>query len=470
MSRRGTTSRETDWLTVFLYFGLVLVGFLMIYAVGYVDSPEMFDFSAKHGAHLMWIGISLIAGLAAVITDARFYKVFAYPIYGIGILLLVLVLFLGKDIAGARSWFELPFGIGRFQPSEFAKFATCIALAAYLSTLNITLTKGMKHRMYAIGIIILPVILIIIQGDAGSALVFTALFLVLFRAGMPAILYMLGSIVAILSVIALIFKPLTILAILLLFFSIVYIGNMKTRQLWWLLGFTMLATVTVLGFRYDMIEYALTLDGVAILLLKTLTWQERRGQLVTFVSVILVASIAYSLSVNYAFNNLLQSHQQDRINVWLQPSKSDPLGAAYNLDKSKTAISAGGLTGRGFRQGQITGLKYVPEQSSDFIFCTVGEEHGFFGTATLILLYISLILRITFIAERQREDFTRYYAYGIASILFFHFFVNIGMTMGVMPIIGIPLPFISYGGSSLLSFTILLAVLIKLDSTRLTRN
>jgi len=442
----------------------------MIYAVGYVDAPRMFDFGAKHGTHLVWIGISLVAGVAAFITDARFYKVFAYPIYGISVLLLILVFLFGKEVAGARSWFELPFGVGRFQPSEIAKFATCLALAAYLSTLNVTLAKGMKHRMYALGIILLPMALIIIQGDAGSALVFVALFLVLFRAGMPAILYMLGTIVAILSVIALIFKPLTILAILLLFFSIVYIGNMKTRQLWWLLGFTVLTTVTVLGFRYDMTEYVLALDGVAFLLLTTLAWQGRQGQLATFVSIVLVASIAYSLSVNYAFNNFLEPHQQDRINVWLQPSKSDPLGAAYNLDKSKTAISAGRLTGRGFLQGQITGLKYVPEQSTDFIFCTVGEEHGFFGTATLIFLYIALVLRIAFIAERQREDFTRYYAYGLASILFFHFFVNIGMTMGVMPIIGIPLPMISYGGSSLLSFTIMIAVLVKLDSTRLTRN
>ncbi len=470
MSRRGTTSRETDWLTVFLYLGLVLVGFLMIYAVGYVDTPKMFDFGAKHGTHLIWIGISLTAGVAAVITDARFYKVFAYPIYGISVLLLVLVFLFGREIAGARSWFELPFGIGRFQPSEITKFATCLALAAYLSTLNINIAKEMKHRLSALGIILLPMALIIIQGDAGSALVFAALFLVLFRAGMPAILYMLGTIVAVLSVIALVFKPLTILAILLLFFSIVYIGNMKTRQLWWLLGFTILTTITVLGFRYDMTEYVLALDGVAFILLTTLAWQGRQGQLATFVGVILVASIAYSLSVNYAFNNFLEPHQQDRINVWLQPSKSDPLGAAYNLDKSKTAISAGRLTGRGFRQGQITGLKYVPEQSTDFIFCTVGEEHGFFGTATLIFLYIALIMRIAFIAERQREDFTRYYAYGLASILFFHFFVNIGMTMGVMPIIGIPLPLISYGGSSLLSFTIMLAVLVKLDSTRLTRN
>jgi len=470
MSRRGNTTRETDWITVFLYLGLVLVGFLMVYAVDYIDAPEMFDFKSKHGAHLMWIGISLVGGMAAIIVDERFYRMFAYPIYGLGILLLILVLLFGKEIAGSRSWFELPLGIGRFQPSEFAKFATCLALAAYLSTLNISLVKNIQHRLYALGIILLPLVLILIQGDAGSALVFTALFLVLFRAGMPAIIYMLGTIVAILSVIALLFDAWSILAILLLFFGLVYIGNLKDRQIWWLLGFTILTTMTYFGFQYGIVKYVLALDGVALLLLSVLMWQLKKGQLVGLVSVVLVLSIGYALSVNYAFNNLLQPHQQDRLNVWLRPSTVDPLGAGYNLDKSKTAISAGGLTGRGFLQGQVTHLKYVPEQSTDFIFCTVGEEHGFFGTATLILLYIGLIMRIIYLAGRQRENFTRYYAYGVASILFFHFFVNIGMTMGVMPIIGIPLPLISYGGSSLLSFTILLAVLIKLDSTRLSRN
>jgi len=470
MSRRGNTTRETDWITIFLYLGLVLVGFLMVYAVGYIDSPEMFDFSSKHGAHLIWMGISLVGGIAAIIIDERFYRMFAYPIYGLGILLLILVLLFGKEISGARSWFELPLGIGRFQPSEFAKFATCVGLAAYLSTLNVSLVKNMQHRLYALGIIMLPSILILLQGDAGSALVFTGLFIVLFRAGMPAILYMLGGVVAVLSVVALLFDAWTILGILLLFFSLVYIGNLRDRQIWWLVGFTVLTTMTYFGFQYGMAKYVLVLDGVALLLLSVLTLQRKKGQLVSLVSVVFVVSIGYALSVNYAFNNIFQPHQQDRINVWLKPSTIDPLGAGYNLDKSKTAISAGGLTGRGFLQGQVTHLKYVPEQSTDFIFCTVGEEHGFFGTATLITLYILLIMRIIHLAERQRENFTRYYAYGVASILFFHFFINIGMTMGVMPIIGIPLPLISYGGSSLLSFTILLAVLIKLDSTRLTRN
>ncbi len=470
MSRRGNTTRETDWITIFLYLGLVLVGFLMVYAVGYVDAPEMFDFNSKHGSHLIWMGIAFVGGIAAIIIDERFYRVFAYPIYGLGILLLVLVLLFGKEIAGSRSWFELPFGIGRFQPSEFAKFATCLALAAYLSTLNISVVKNIQHRLYALGIILLPMGLILLQGDAGSALVFTALLLVLFRAGMPPVLYMLGVVVAILSVIALLFAPLTILGILLLFFSLVYIGNLKDRQIWWLLGFTVFTTMTYMSYQYGVLKYMIVLNGMALLLLSALMIQQKKGQLVTLISVVLVLSVGYTLSVNYAFNNILQPHQQDRLNVWLRPSTIDPLGAGYNLDKSKTAISAGGLTGRGFLQGQVTHLKYVPEQSTDFIFCTVGEEHGFFGTATLILLYIALIMRVIHLGERQRENFTKYYAYGVASILFFHFFINIGMTMGVMPIIGIPLPLISYGGSSLLSFTILMAVLIKLDSTRLSRN
>ncbi len=468
MSRRGQTTRETDWITIILYLILVSVGFLMVYSVGYSKTPEMLDFSTKHGNQLLWIIISLVIGLFTIILDARFFRIFAYPIYGFAMILLLAVLLFGVEIAGSRSWFDLP-GMGRLQPSEFAKFATCLGLAAFLSGFNVSISRNTKQRWQAIGIIVIPIGLIFLQGDAGSALVFMALFLVLFRAGMPAMLYMIGGVIAALSVLALLFEPLTILAILLLFFSLVYIANFKEKQIWWLLAFTVLVTVTWLGFQYDIVQYVLALDGTMLLLLMVIAWQSKRRQLVSLVSGILVLSALYSFSVNYAFNNILEPHQQNRIKVWLKPSEVDRLGAGYNLYQSKRAIGSGGLTGRGFLRGQITQLNYVPEQSTDFIFCTVGEEHGFFGSAVLILLYIGLILRITFIAERQRELFTRYYAYGVASILFFHFFVNVGMTMGVMPIIGIPLPLVSYGGSSLLSFTILLAVLIKLDNTRLTR-
>jgi len=282
-------------------------------------------------------------------------------------------------------------------------------------------------------------------------------------------LYMIGGIVLALSVIALLFEPLAILGILFLFFMLVFVGNFRERQLWWLFAFTGLVTMTYLGYQYDIMEYMLALDGTVLLLLAVLLWQRKRGQLVGLIMGILVMSVLYAFSVNYAFNNILEPHQQDRLNVWLKPDEVDRLGAGYNLHQSKLAIGSGGLTGRGFLNGQITRLKYVPEQSTDFIFCTIGEEHGFIGSIVLIGLYIALILRITFVAERQREVFSRMYAYGVASILFFHFFINIGMTMGVTPIIGIPLPLVSYGGSSLLSFTILLAVLIKLDNTRLTR-
>ncbi len=468
MSRRGQTTRETDWLTIFLYLGIVGIGFLMIYAVGYSEHPDVFDFSAKHGVQLRWIGISLVVGIFTLILDARFFRFFAYPIYGFSVLLLVAVLLFGVEIAGSRSWFNIPF-LGRFQPAEFAKFGACLALAAFLSGFNVSLSKSMKQRLQAMAIILIPMGLILLQGDAGSALVFTALFIVLFRAGMPALLYMIGLIVVALSVIALLFEPLAILGILSLFFMLVFIGNFRERQLWWLLAFTGLVTMTYLGYQYDIMEYMLALDGTVLLLLAVLLSQRKRGKLVGLIMGILVMSTLYAFSVNYAFNNILESHQQDRLNVWLKPGEVDPLGAGYNLRQSKLAIGSGGLAGRGFLKGEITRLKYVPEQSTDFIFCTIGEEHGFIGSFVLIGLYISLILRITFVAERQREVFSRMYAYGVASILFFHFFINIGMTMGVMPIIGIPLPLVSYGGSSLLSFTILLAVLIKLDNTRLTR-
>ena len=466
MSRRGTTTREIDWLTVFLYFGLVITGWLMIYSVSYTEEhPGIFDFARRQGSQLIWMAISVVAAGFVLIVDNKFYRTFAYPIYISIILLLVAVLIFGQEVAGSKSWFNIG-GFFKFQPAEFAKFATCLGLANYLSSYNISLQEN-KAKFTALGIIFLPMALILLQGDAGSALVFTSFLIVLFREGMPALLYVGGIIIAALSIVALMFDQMPILAILLLTGVILLSLSLKTRKLQALAGAVALCAVAYAGFQYNFIYPTLIATGVVLL---TLAFVNRRQKNVSFSNLVIVGlimSIGYTFTVNYGFNNLLRPHQQDRINVWLQPSKCDPLGSLYNLNQSKLAIASGGLDGKGFLNGPMTQLKYVPEQPTDFIFCTIGEEHGFLGSFGLIVLFLLLLLRITEIAERQRSKFSRLYAYGVAGILFFHFIVNIGMTMGLMPIIGIPLPFISYGGSSLLSFTILIFILIKLDSSRL---
>ena len=466
MSRRPGTTREIDWLTIFLYIGLVFIGWLMIYSVSYTDdNPNLFDFSRRQGSQFIWMMLSFVIGGFALVVDNKFYRTFSYPIYGTIMLLLIGVLFLGQEVAGSTSWYNI--GPFKFQPSEFAKFATALALANYLSSYNVSIHET-KSRLISLGIIFLPMGLILLQGDAGSALVFTAFFIVLFREGMPSLLYLAGIIIAALSIMALVLDRLPILAVLVFAAMLLLTFGLKTRKFQVLLGVVVLMILAYFAFQYGLAYYVLGVAGVAFLVLAFQNFKQKNRSLANLVMVGLVISVGYTFTVNYGFNSLLKPHQQERINVWLQPSKCDPLGSLYNLNQSKMAIASGGLDGKGFRNGPMTQLKYVPEQPTDFIFCTVGEEHGFLGAIGLVVLFLLLLVRITDLAERQRSKFSRLYAYGVAGILFFHFLVNIGMTIGLMPVIGIPLPFISYGGSSLLSFTILLAILVKLDSARLT--
>ncbi len=465
MSRRGNTTREIDWITVLLYLALVFTGWLMIYSVSYTDEyPNALDFSRRQGSQFIWMIISFVAGLFVLIVDNKFYRTFAYPIYFFVMFLLLLVLFVGQEVAGSTSWFKIG-GFFKFQPAEFGKFATCLGLANYLSGYNVSLQDN-RSRLIAIGIILLPMSLILLQGDAGSALVFTALFIVLFREGMPAILYVAGGIIAILSIVALIFARFPILAILLIAASFLLMVNLKNNRSRIFLGLLLLSGLSIWGLNNGFLYQTLGVNAVIFLSFFILNIRQKSSSYANLILIGLVFSIAYTFSVNYGFSKL-KPHQKDRINVWLQPSQCDPLGSLYNLNQSKMAIGSGGLWGKGFQKGPMTQMNYVPEQPTDFIFCTIGEEHGFLGTFGFIMLFLLLLLRITEIAERQRSKFSRLYAYGVASILFFHFMINVGMTIGVMPVIGIPLPFISYGGSSLLSFTILLAILVRLDNARL---
>ena len=379
-------------------------------------------------------------------------------------IMLVLVLIFGKEINNATSWFSIA-GF-TLQPSEFAKLGACLAMSAYLSTYS-TRVSDLKSQVTAIGLFLLPIILIMMQPDAGSALVFTSFLIVLFREGFNANLYILGISVATVSILGLVFNPIYILLGLALLAILTMVNFQRKNKLYWLMGFLAYTVLSISGMTLGLEMPVMAITGIALLGMTYLQYRGRRRDLIKPMYFLLVVAGFFAVASNFTFNKLPR-HQQDRLNVWLQPSKADPRGALYNVIQSKNTIGSGGLQGKGFLQGTMTKLNYVPEQSTDFIFCTVGEEQGFVGTVGIVGLFLLLLLRITVLAERQRADFSRYYAYSFAGILFVHFFVNIGMTMGLVPVIGIPLPFISYGGSSILAFTMMTGILLSLDSNRLT--
>jgi rod shape determining protein RodA len=440
----------------------------MIYTVGYGKGypADFFEFlNTQVGKQLIWAVVSMGVFFLAYTIDWKFWRNFANFIYIGSLLSLVAVLIFGKTINGATSWFDFGGGI-TLQPSEFAKFGTCVALASYLGSYAHGL-KSFKTQLYAISFFLAPMILIMLQPDAGSALVFAGLFIVLYREGLPGGVFVVGFIAGTLLVLGLVNPPLHLTLGLAGISLLVLAWNMpKQRRRYWLLGFVLVAAASILalseGFLLPVVIGSLTL----LLVFCGYHWfRLKRGLAgVLLLCFILGSSLVYL--ANFAFNNFLASHHKERIIVWLKPSEADPQGAAYNLNHSKMAIGSGGLLGKGYLKGNLTQGNFVPEQITDFIFCAVGEEQGFMGTLLILVLFLLLLWRIIFLAERQRSDFNRLYAYGVASIIFVHFFVNIGMTMGLVPTIGIPLPFLSKGGSSLLGFTLMLAVLLKLDANR----
>jgi rod shape determining protein RodA len=457
--------RGMDWMTLSLYLCLVMVGWLMIYTVGYSDeyNEGIGDFFSRPiGRQTIWIGISFLFIFLLYFIDWKFFQTFAYVIYAAALVLLILVLFLGVKIKGATSWFI--YGGFSFQPSEMAKFATCLALSSYLSSFSTTMREW-KHQAIAIGLFALPMGLILLQPDAGSALVFTSFLIVLYRAGLSANIYILGAFVSSLFILALTYPALNVILGLTLVISfILAIGFKKKRYP--ILIILALGAAAIYATKEGFVEFAIVGALIAFVIYAYLEWQNRKQRIILFLTSGLLAGSALVFTANYVFNNLLESHQQDRINVWLNPEKCDPRGPLYNVLQSKMAIGSGGLQGKGFLKGVMTKLKYVPEQDTDFIFCTIGEEQGFLGTLSIMILFFLLLYRLVIVAERQRSNFSRFYCYGIAGIIFVHFFINIGMTMGLVPVIGIPLPFISRGGSSLLIFSIMIGVVLKLDSNR----
>lgn len=413
--RQNKFWKNIDSITILLYLALVIIGWLSIYSAVYDENhSSIFDIERNYGKQLIWIVSAFFIAFMIVMIESKFYSVFSYGIYAVTLFLLISVLFFGKYVNGSRSWFEI--GSFRLQPAEFAKFATALVIAKYISTTNKKLSD-LKTIAASLGLLILPMALILLQGDVGSAVTYVAFIFVLYREGLTGYVLIIGVLLALIFILALLFPPLFI-----------YIG--------------------------------IGLVGIAMLY-----YFRKKRQAIVIVIAAVILSVGTVAGFDYVFNNVLKTHHRDRLNN-LVGKEIDLKGAGYNVNQSKIAIGSGGVTGKGFLNGTQTKYDFVPEQSTDFIFCTVGEEFGFVGSIVLIGLFTALLLRIIFIAERQRSAFSRIYAYGVASILFMHLTINIGMTIGLVPVIGIPLPFVSYGGSSLWSFTILLFILIKLDSNR----
>ena len=413
----ATEKKRYDWVPILLYLGIVLFGWLNIYAACYDEyHAQVFDFSRQHGKQLLWMGVAFLMAVCVLLIHPRVFSNGSYIIYGIVLVLLVATLFIGTVTNGGQSWIN--FGAFKLQPSEFAKFATALALAKYISAIDIDLTLPRTRLTLAL-IVLVPAGLIFLQHDTGSALVFLAFLLPFFREGLSHYILLIGLLAIVLFISALLINKFLLMGILL-----------------------------------------------AICLLYLFVWLSKRtSKNYWHTAIFFVVCSLFTLSVDFTFENILETHQRNRIYVLLGKVE-DPRGVGYNVNQAKIAIGSGGLVGKGFLNGTITKADFVPEQETDFIFCTVGEEWGFVGSLLLIASSVWLLVHLITMAERQRSTFSRFYGYCVASILFFHFAVNIGMVLGLVPVIGIPLPFFSYGGSSLIAFTLLLFIFIRQDADR----
>jgi rod shape determining protein RodA len=462
-------TEEIDWTTVGLYLLLVIFGWMNIFASSYNEQfTSIFNVRQNYGDQLMWILVSLVVIILLFAVDHRFFHLFAYVIYGISILMLIGVLAFGVTVNNSQSWIRI-FGFN-FQPSEFVKMATALAIARFLSSYNVKLWtwKSMSIMALLIG---LPIGLISLQPDWGTALVFSCFILLMYREGMPGWILALTLFITILFLMTLLLSNTTVLIILIII-AITIFGLINHKLIHALIAAIIVtASYFIMHFLFPMVHVkpggyyellaALTLSSVILLVFSVV----RKIKNVVLILIMLYGFIGFTYTVDYVFDEILKPHQQTRVNILLG-KETDIRDVGYNLNQSKIAIGSGGFFGKGFLKGTQTKLDFVPEQSTDFIFCTVGEEWGFLGSTIAILLYVGLLIRILLLAERQRSQFARIYGYGVASILFFHFAINVAMTIGLFPVIGIPLPYFSYGGSSMLAFTLLLFILVRLDSVR----
>lgn len=469
MNRKSELLKNIDWLSVFLYAVLVFMGWINIYAAVYDEShSSIFDLTTRYGKQFIWIGAACVLAFFIMLTDSKFFTAFSFIIYGLVIGLLAAVLVLGVESHGARSWFEL--GGIRIQPAEFGKFATCLAIA------NVMSRHGFKIMRFSslalIGLILaIPAGLIILQNDTGSALVYSSFILVMYREGLHGSLLLLCFITVAIFVFTLIYPPVIVVSLIIIGSLIAFLYYRQNKQEFYRVFLFLTFVFLFMLFLRWLLEIPVEIERLLLFsyLLTCLVgiyYIYRRKM--KHVMLVLLASwmcLGATVGVDYAFEKL-QPHQKDRINNLLG-IETDLTGAGYNVNQSKIAIGSGGLSGKGFLQGTQTKFNFVPEQSTDFIFCTVGEEWGFLGSTIVVVLLMVFILRIVRLSERQRSDFSRIYGYGVASILFFHVAINIGMTIGMAPVIGIPLPFFSYGGSSLWAFTVLIFIFLRLDANRL---
>lgn len=480
-----------DLLTLGLYVALVIIGWLMIFAVNYdPNAPfSFFDLSNNTGKQLFFMVVCFALIFVIMMSDWAFWRTFAFFIYLFSLILLPGTLIFGREINGAYAWYQI--GGFSLQPAEIAKFGTCLAMSAYLSSTGVDLREW-RSRIIAMGIFLVPAIIMspLIQNDTGSALVFFSFMMVLYREGLSPTWYLVGFGITAMVLLGLVFDPPFVVAWLLAFTNFRLISRFRTRTQVWLGVWLALVLITIwwtpifnwvlaqagvdpaTGVDDQQRSLAVMVPHFILFAATFLPNYLKKNSLVQshLRTWLLMLSIGIGLvfAANFACYTLLAPHQQQRIKIWLKPGEAaaDARGAAYNLLHSKMAIGSGGFGGKGFLDGNMTKLKYVPEQSTDFIFCTIGEEQGFIGVAAIIVVFFWLLYRITVLAERQRSNFSRVYAYCVAGVLFIHVLVNVGMTMGLFPIIGIPLPFISYGGSSLIGFTLMIGVLLKLDSNR----
>ena len=451
-----------------VYLTMVIMGWLNIYAAVYSDTHQnIFDINMQYGKQLIWIVFAFCIGLSLLLIDSKFYPVFAYPIYIATVGMLILALVAGREVNGARAWFEI--GGLRLQPGEFAKVATCLVIAKVLSRFN-TKADSLKTLSLIGGLLALPGLIILLQNDTGSMLMYVAYVILLYRLGLSPIVPVIGVLFVILFILSMYYPPLNVSYGIIIggfiTYYIVYrdLKNISTAVLIFVISGIVSFFIVFLFFKMsfqNILLGAVVLSSIPFFLV---AYRYKFQQVFLIVSVV-VASITFVYSVEYIFTKVMEPHQRTRINVLLG-LESDLKGAEYNVNQSKIAIGSGGFAGKGYLQGTQTKFNIVPEQSTDFIFCTVGEEWGFLGSLTVIGLFVFLLVRIIIVAEKQRSLFSKMYGYGVASLMFFHFVINVGMTIGMVPVIGIPLPFFSYGGSSLWSFTILLFIFLRLDLDR----
>lgn len=429
--------KDLDWFIVIIYLALILMGWFNIYSASYnIDHPSIFDNSQEYGKQFIWIVTACILAFVILLLDGDFLRRISPLVFGITSLLLVLVLIFGKEVNGAKAWFG--FGSFGIQPSEFSKVGISLMLAYYLSSTDAQIAT-LRSKIVATSIIAFPALLIMLQPDTGTVLVFAAFILVLYREGLSGNILLLGLLAAILSVLSLVLKSTEA--------SFPFID------------------ASIQG-HYMLMLVIVVIGALLFLAINKFVLPRFRKRNYFLLIGTVVGSLVFIATLDQIFEKVLEPHQKIRINILLG-LEEDPLGAGYNVKQSQTAIGSGGFSGKGYLDGTLTKFKYVPMQSTDFIFCTIGEEWGFIGSMVIITLFLTLMLRLIFIAERQRSKFSRIYGYAVACIFFMHLLINIGMAIGLAPVIGIPLPFFSYGGSSLWGFTMLLFIMLKLDTERL---